>query len=90
VFVFTSAGTAGIGAARDTISDFQHAVDKVDLHAFMAGGSFVTSGPFTAANQVRYNAITGVLTGSTDGDTAAEWAVLLVNKPVMTAVDFVF
>jgi hypothetical protein len=39
---------------------------------------------------VRYVQATGVLSGSTDGDVAAEWALLLASKPVITAGDFVF
>jgi hypothetical protein len=30
------------------------------------------------------------LSGSTDADISAEWTLLLVNKPVITAGDFVF
>jgi hypothetical protein len=52
--------------------------------------SFIGTAAFTAAGQVRYNAATGLLTGNTDADVAAEWSLLLVNKPVITAGDFVF
>jgi Ca2+-binding RTX toxin-like protein len=87
VFAFTSAATAGIGAARDQITDFTHGVDDLEM-IFM--NAFIGSAAFTAAGQVRYVQATGLLTGSTDADAAAEWAVLLVNKPVLTAGDFVF
>jgi RTX calcium-binding nonapeptide repeat (4 copies) len=87
VFVFTSKATLGIGVGRDQITDFQHGVDDLNM-AFM--NSFIGSAAFTAAGQVRYVQATGVLSGSTDGDVAAEWALLLASKPVITAGDFVF
>jgi hypothetical protein len=87
IFEFTSAATLGIGAARDQITDFVHGVDDLEM-IFMA--AFIGNAAFTAAGQVRYVQATGIMTGSTDGDAAAEWALFLVNKPVITAGDFVF
>jgi Ca2+-binding RTX toxin-like protein len=87
VFVFTSKATLGIGVARDQITDFVHLVDDFEM-IFM--NAFIGNAAFTAAGQVRYVQATGLLTGSTDGDASAEWALLLVNKPVITAADFVF
>jgi Ca2+-binding RTX toxin-like protein len=87
VFVFTSKATIGIGVGRDQITDFAHGVDDLSM-VFM--NSFIGAAGFTAAGQVRYVQATGLLSGSTDADTAAEWTLLLVNKPVITAGDFVF
>jgi serralysin len=87
VFVFTSKATLGIGVARDQITDFVHLVDDFEM-IFM--NAFIGNAAFTAAGQVRYVQATGLLTGSTDGDASAEWTLLLVNKPVITAADFVF
>ncbi len=87
IFEFTSAATVGIGAARDQITDFVHGVDDLEM-IFMA--AFIGNAAFTAAGQVRYVQATGLLTGSTDADAAAEWALFLVNKPVIAAGDFVF
>jgi Ca2+-binding RTX toxin-like protein len=86
-FIFASSANIGLATARDQITDFAHGSDDLVM-TFM--GSFIGSAGFTAAGQVRYNAATGLLSGSTDGDVAAEWTLLLVNKPVITAGDFVF
>lgn len=87
VFVFTSQATLGIGTGRDTVTDFVHLVDDFEM-LFM--DAFIGTDPFTAAGQVRYVQATGLLSGSTDADAAIEWAVLLVNRPMITADDFVF
>ncbi len=87
VFVFTSKATLGIGAGRDQITDFAYGVDDLNM-VFM--NSYIGSAAFTAAGQVRYVQATGVLSGNTDADVSAEWTLLLVNKPVITASDFVF
>jgi RTX calcium-binding nonapeptide repeat (4 copies) len=87
LFIFANAASIGLGATRDKITDFTHGVDDLTM-VFM--NSFIGAAAFTAAGQVRYNATTGILSGSTDADVAAEWTMLLVNKPVLTAADFVF
>jgi hypothetical protein len=87
MFEFTSAATLGIGAARDTITDFAHLRDDLVMTVM---ASFIGSVAFTTAGQVRHVRATGLLTGSTDGDATAEWALLLVSKPVILAGDFVF
>jgi Ca2+-binding RTX toxin-like protein len=87
LFIFANAASIGLGATRDKITDFTHGVDDMVM-TFM--NSFIGAAAFTAAGQVRYNATTGILSGSTDADVAAEWTMLLVNKPVLTAGDFVF
>ncbi len=88
VFVFGSAADSGITVAtRDTITDFTHGVDDLQM-TFMA--SFIGAGAFTAAGQVRYVAATGILSGSTDGDVAAEWTIKLDTGLTLSASDFVF
>jgi hypothetical protein len=39
---------------------------------------------------VRYIAATGLLTGNTDADAAAEWAVQMATGLSLTSGDFVF
>lgn len=87
VFIFANAASIGLGSTRDRITDFQSGADDLVM-TFM--DRFIGTAPFTAAGQVRYNAATGILSGNTDTDVAAEWTLLLVNKPVITAGDFVF
>jgi Ca2+-binding RTX toxin-like protein len=89
VFVFTALTDTGLNApTRDSITDFTHGADKINLHAFMAGGAFV--GTLTGGRQVAYNAATHILSGSTDADAGAEWSVLLQAGAVVTAADIVF
>jgi Ca2+-binding RTX toxin-like protein len=86
VFQFASAAQAN----QDLITDHFHLTDRIDLSAFMAGGSFIGSGPFTGANQVRYATATGLLRGDVDGDGTADWALTLISLPSLTAGDFIF
>ena len=87
VFVFLKSGLA----ARDTIMDFTHGVDKINLRDVDADTQtradnrftkILKSGAaFTEAGQLRYNSKTGILSGNTDKDAAAEFEILIKNKP---------
>ncbi len=88
VFVLLSAAETGLTAGtRDKIVDFVAGQDDLRM-IFMA--SFIGAAGFTAAGQVRYVAATGLLTGNTDADVAAEWAVQMATGLVLTSGDFVF
>lgn len=84
-------------AARDTISDFQTGIDKIDLRQIDANlsvrsdqaFSWIESSAFTkVAGQLRYdagpNGIT--LSGDTNGDGVADFAVLLAGLAKAPAV----
>ena len=91
VFVFLTATDAGIGVSRDNISDFQAGIDKIDLHGFMVGGSFVGNAAFThVAGQVRYNATSGIVSGDADGDGFANFEIRLSAGLALTATDIIF
>jgi Ca2+-binding RTX toxin-like protein len=93
VFCFTSAGKAGLGKARDVILNFEIGEDKIDLSGIdanvkVAGNNAFTSlltgkKPFTKAGQLHYDNKTGILSGNTDKDAAAEFQILLKDKPKM-------
>jgi Ca2+-binding RTX toxin-like protein len=88
VFVLLSAADTGLTAGtRDIITDFAVGVDDMRM-IFMS--SFIDAASFTAAGQVRYNATTGLLTGNTDADAAAEWTVQMATGLTLTSGDFVF
>ena len=91
-FVFATAAEAGLGTARDRITDFKHGADHLDFSAFMAGGHFIGSAPIAAGDgpQVRFNAGTGVLQGDVTGDGTVDFALTLDGGPALTDVDFVF
>ncbi|MES2944575.1 MAG: hypothetical protein V4772_17030 [Pseudomonadota bacterium] len=93
-FDFNAVSEMGLTAGTwDRILDFNAAQgDRLDLStldadATVAGKqsfSFIGSDVFTAAGQLRYDAATGVLYGSVDADTDAEFAIELVGSPVFT------
>ncbi|WP_414473972.1 calcium-binding protein [Microvirga sp. M2] len=99
VFVFTKASDAGLGKNRDTITDFKCGFDRIDLSGIdanaltKADNSFtkLLSGKvkFTAAGQLRYDAKTGILSGNTDKDAAAEFEIQLKSKLHLKLSDFV-
>ena len=85
-------------AAKDIVSDFSHAQgDQLDLslidantalggdQAFVFIGSAAFGGDATA--QLRYAG--GVLYGSVDADSDAEFAVVLTGAPALVAGDFI-
>ena len=79
------------GAGRDKINGFEgNGVEKedridlrdIDANALVAGNqafTYIGSAAFTAAGQLRYSG--GILSGSTDADTAAEIEIQLIGAP---------
>ncbi|WP_279306683.1 calcium-binding protein [Microvirga solisilvae] len=90
VFVFGK-GDTGIRSKRDIILDFKVKEDRIDLTGIDAntgtkadnafGKLLSAKQKFTAAGQMRYDAKTGLLSLNTDKDAAAEFELLLKNKP---------
>ena len=90
VFVFSSAVDTGKATTGDSISDFVSGSDKIDLSAFMHGAVFIGSAAFhgTGTVELRYDAVSHVLSGDTDGNGAWNFSVtVLGNAPVAT--DFI-
>jgi hypothetical protein len=88
VFILLSAAeTALTATTRDAITDFVAGTDDMRM-IFM--NTFIGAAGFTAVGQVRYVAASGLLTGNTDGDVAAEWSLQMATGLVLTAGDFVF
>jgi Ca2+-binding RTX toxin-like protein len=100
-FYFMAAEESGLAAAsRDTISDFTHLSDVIDLSAIdaIAGGaddafSFIGTAAFTAAGQARavQAGANTLLQVNTLGAGGAEMTILLANVTAtsLTAADFV-
>jgi serralysin len=98
VFRFSSAKNAGLGKLRDIITDFEAGSDIIDLSGIDANAK--TSGDnafktlltghkaFTKAGQLHYDGKTGILSGNTDKDAAAEFQIVLKNKPLKLALDY--
>jgi Ca2+-binding RTX toxin-like protein len=90
----------GLGKMRDVITDFAPGSDKIDLSGIDANvkatgdNAFHTllkgKSAFTKAGQLHYDQKTGILSGNTDKDAAAEFQIILKNKPMMLALhDFI-
>ena len=75
-FVYNLTGDSGVGAGRDVIADFVSGVDKLDFSAIDANTAtvlpaneaftFIGTGAFTAAAQIRYQLIDTDANGSLD------------------------
>jgi serralysin len=84
---------------RDVITDFvgngaaagdRIDVSTIDANVLLAGNqafTFIGSAAFTAAGQLRYSG--GVLQGSTDVDTSAEFAIQLTGAPALVGADII-
>jgi len=92
-------GTIGNAKTYDRISDFVRGVDKIDLSAIDAisgtaeddAFSFIGSGAFTnTAGELRYMTTSSgtLLAGDINGDGVADFEILLLNKAIPTASDF--
>jgi serralysin len=99
-FVFTDESDSSV-AAWDVIADFARGLDKIDLSQLDANAAtagviedftFIGTGAFTAAGQLRIEADPGtgslMLYGSNDVDAAAEFVVELVGLTSLTSTDF--
>ena len=102
-FDFNAVAETGVTVTtRDTITDFVHAVDKIDLSTIdaIAGGgtandafTFMGTGAFNGAGEVRVvqSGLHTIVQISTDADTAPEASILLLNftASTLTAGDFI-
>jgi Ca2+-binding RTX toxin-like protein len=95
VFVFRSAGGAGLGATRDVIQAFQSGIDEIDLagidansarsgdQAFRFIGSNALSGN---AGDLRYG--DGMVTGDVNGDGRADFMIEVASSTALSQSDF--
>lgn len=100
-FKFISVSDSGITAkTRDTITDFKSTQnDKIDLsgidaNSVLAGDqafTFINNAAFSAdaTGQLRFDSKTGILYGSTNADTNAEFSILLSGVKSLTIGDFI-
>jgi Ca2+-binding RTX toxin-like protein len=97
-FDFDALSEMGLGTLRDVIGDFKTAEgDKIDLSTLDANVatavndafSFIGANAFSAnaTGQVRFAG--GVLFGSTDADTAAEFEISLVGVATLVGTDLI-
>ncbi len=88
-FEFSSAADIGIGAMSDRITDFKSGEDKIDL-SLIGGLSFIAAAAFSnVAGQLRYVAASGQLRGDTNGDSLADFVLVLDGGPQLMAGDLI-
>ena len=92
LFVFRSTGHAGLGATRDQILDFEQGVDLINVVSMTPGAfTFVGTGAFTGANQIRVIETasgSSIVQFNTDADLAAEAEIRVGGVVGLTADDF--
>ena len=98
IFKFNSATETGLtSATRDVITDFNSGEgDKIDLSAILIGFykdfNFIGSQPFdktNATNQLRFDATSHILYGSTNTDSKPEFSIQLNGVNSLVADDFI-
>jgi RTX calcium-binding nonapeptide repeat (4 copies) len=97
-FKFASANESTFWS-MDTITDFKHAQgDKIDLSAIDSNANVAGNQAFSlekafsttdATGQLYFDAKTHILYGSTDADSAPEFAITLSGVSTLVAADFV-
>lgn len=97
-FVYGDVTESPRGAGSDTIRDFIHGQDVLDLSAIDAnsgtpgnqGFTFIGSAAFSnTAGELQYNAATGKLFADVNGDGTADFVITFVGNPAMAATDIV-
>lgn len=89
VFVFEAISDSPHGATRDTITDFEAGVDKIDLSGIMPGLTFVASYTNTAG-EVRYSDSLARLYLDSDGDGASDFSIDINAGAGLTEADLIF
>ena len=91
-FVFADMTETAVGAARDQILDFEQGIDRIELTSMSPGMfSFVGTGGFGAANQIRVietAAGSSIVQINLDANLAADAEIRLANVTGLTADDF--
>ncbi|MBC7739902.1 MAG: M10 family metallopeptidase C-terminal domain-containing protein [Candidatus Saccharibacteria bacterium] len=91
IFVFQSRNDSPNGSQRDVIKDFTSKQDMIDLHRIAKDMVFTTAPGFVADGtaQVRYDSVTGILAGDSDGNGAVDWQISLGAGTVLVANDLI-
>jgi Ca2+-binding RTX toxin-like protein len=101
-FDFNSIADSRVGSAHDTINDFHHLEDIIDLSTIDANGSAAGDGVFDllatdgaaftgVAGELRFQTSgkTTIIEGDIDGDKTADFQILLKGAIGLTIDDFV-
>jgi Ca2+-binding RTX toxin-like protein len=95
-FIFLSTDEIGLGASKDTITDFQGTRDVIDLGAVDANSlvtgnqffSYIAGAAFTGiAGQLRF--ASNILSGDTNGDSVGDFELAIAGVTSLTNRNFV-
>ena len=88
VFVFADAASIGMGVSRDTITDFEAGVDRIDLRGM---GLVLQASDFAGGGRasVWFDAGARMLLGDQNGDRVADWMLELQGLDRLTARDLI-
>ncbi len=98
LFYFAALTDSVVGTNRDVITDFSHAqTDLIDVSAIDANVdipgdqafTFIGNAMFSAAGQLRYDSVTGIIQGSVSNALTADFEIKLNGAPSMIAEDFI-
>lgn len=87
VFIFTSAAMAGMGSARDRITDFQTGQDRIDLS--LLDTTFASRLLGGGQRSFYFDATTDRLIGDQNGDGQADWMLDLPGVDRLAAADLI-
>ncbi|UJP06412.1 MAG: hypothetical protein LZF61_05440, partial [Nitrosomonas sp.] len=96
IFKYLTLGQSNL-ANLDTIIDFVSTIDIIDLgtldaNTTIAGNNafiFIGNSPFSAAGQVRYDSVAGLLEANINANLAADFQILLTGAPILIESDLV-
>ena len=94
-FIYTATAESPVGNTRDTISDFNTLLDKINVAAIDANTTlandqaftFIGAANFSALGQVRYAG--GIVQFNNTGNNNADMEILLTGNPNLTAGGFI-
>ena len=90
-FYFASAAEASANGQRDLIADFTAGLDQIDLHRIALNQTFIGAATFNAIGsaEVRYDQLTGTLSGDTDGNGSADYQINLGAGTALATGDLI-
>jgi Ca2+-binding RTX toxin-like protein len=89
VFVFQSAAQIGIGSGRDSITDFIHGEDKIDISSLNTQFNGTSGFLGGSDSSFFYFPAGGLLIGDADGNGIVDWVLELGGAPAVAMDDFI-
>ena len=100
-FVFTNSADSAAGTGRDSIGDFEHAIDKIELFTIDAMSGTIENDAFIFIGAAAFGQIAGelrvtaaapgvqIVEADLDGDGVADFEIAVTASATLTAADFI-